>query len=94
MAKKDRPKGSWVPHEDVIRVIVITLSWAVYLFLVLSGLERFPIEFLRRNPHWLLGLTQPQWIAMLSVVIGTVMILVTRHREPVPNTGSVKQPSG
>jgi hypothetical protein len=31
---------------------------------------------------------------MASVVIGTVMILVTRHREPVPNTGSVKQPSG
>ena len=70
-------------------------GWYVFgWFLVLSGLERFPIEFLRRNPHWLLGLTQPQWIAMLSVVIGTVMILVTRHREPVPNTGSVKQPSG
>ncbi len=31
---------------------------------------------------------------MASIVIGAAMILVTRHREPVPAAGSVKQPTG
>lgn len=39
-------------------------------YLVLSGLLRFAIEFIRRNPNWLLGLTTAQWFSLGSVALG------------------------
>jgi len=55
--------------------------WYVFAwFLVLSGIERFLVEFLRRNPVWALGLTAPQWISIAGVVIGTALILSTRRK--------------
>ncbi len=56
--------------------------WTFGWFLVLSGLERFAVEFVRRNPVWLAGLTQPQWFAIGSAVVGTVLILAFWHRPP------------
>ena len=50
--------------------------WTFGWFLVLSAVERFFIEFLRRNPVWFAGLTQPQWMAVVSVVIGIALIWV------------------
>jgi phosphatidylglycerol:prolipoprotein diacylglycerol transferase len=52
-------------------------------FLVLQGIERFFVEFLRLNPEFALGLTSPQWIGIASVVGGIVMIVVTRGRPPI-----------
>jgi phosphatidylglycerol:prolipoprotein diacylglycerol transferase len=51
------------------------------LYLVGSGLERFLVEFLRRNEAVLLGLTAAQLEALSLLVIGTVWIavLVRRH---------------
>lgn len=57
--------------------------WTFGWFLVLSGIERFAIEFLRRNPVWFAGLTQPQWLAVASLVIGAVLILVMGKRPAV-----------
>ena len=54
--------------------------WTFGWFLVLSGAERFVIEFWRRNPEWFAGLTQPQWVAIASVVIGVTLVLVFRNR--------------
>jgi phosphatidylglycerol:prolipoprotein diacylglycerol transferase len=39
-------------------------------YLIYSGAARFLIEFLRRNPDWLLGLTTAQWFSLLSIGIG------------------------
>ena len=50
--------------------------WTFGWFLVLSGIERFLVEFVRRNPIWFWHLTQPQWVSIVSVVIGVVLILV------------------
>ena len=54
--------------------------WTFGWFLVLSGIERILVEFVRRNPVWFGGLTQPQWVAIVSAAIGTVLVLVFWHR--------------
>ena len=59
-------------------------GWYVFgWFLVLSGVERFLIEFIRRNPVWAMGLTAPQWESALSLVAGVALILYTRRRPTV-----------
>jgi len=56
-------------------------GWHVFAwFLVLSGLERFAVEFLRINPPWLLGLTPPQWFALASVLVGGAVLVAERLR--------------
>jgi phosphatidylglycerol:prolipoprotein diacylglycerol transferase len=50
--------------------------WTFGWFLVLSAIERFLVEFVRRNPIWFWHLTQPQWFSILSFVAGIVLILV------------------
>ena len=52
-------------------------------FLVLSGVERFAVEFLRINPPWLLGLTPPQWFALASLLVGAGVLLRQRFRHGV-----------
>lgn len=53
-------------------------DWYVFgWFLILSGIERFTVEFLRTNALWVFGLTPPQWFAAASVIIGVVVVLRT-----------------
>jgi phosphatidylglycerol:prolipoprotein diacylglycerol transferase len=53
-------------------------GWLVFAwFLVLSGVERFLIEFLRLNPVWHLGLTAPQWIALGGIGVGAYLLTQT-----------------
>jgi phosphatidylglycerol---prolipoprotein diacylglyceryl transferase len=50
-------------------------GWLVFgWFLLLSGLERLLIEFLRTNRVWELGLTAPQWFGLLSMTAGIALI--------------------
>jgi len=59
-------------------------GWYVFgWYLVLSGAERFLVEFIRINPIWFAGLTQPQWVAVGSVIGGIAIIVLTRGRDPV-----------
>jgi prolipoprotein diacylglyceryltransferase len=51
--------------------------------MVLAGVERLLIEFIRRNPVVFLGLRTTQWESIASVAIGVAIILVTRDRETV-----------
>jgi phosphatidylglycerol:prolipoprotein diacylglycerol transferase len=56
-------------------------GWRVFAwFLVLSGVERFAIEFLRINQVWLLGFTASQWFAVASLIVGSVLLFVLRAR--------------
>ena len=57
--------------------------WTFGWFLILSAVERFAVEFVRRNPVWFAGLTQPQWVAIVSVIIGIVLVLVFGKRPAV-----------
>jgi phosphatidylglycerol:prolipoprotein diacylglycerol transferase len=54
--------------------------WTFGWFLILSGVERLLVEFLRRNPEWLVGLTQPQWISIAGIVIGFGLVLAFKGR--------------
>ncbi len=54
-------------------------------YLVLTGVARFLVEFLRRNPHVLLGLSNAQLASVGSVVAGAVLMYVAGKRpKPEP----------
>jgi phosphatidylglycerol---prolipoprotein diacylglyceryl transferase len=49
-------------------------------YLVLSGLERFLVEFVRRNDETVAGLTTPQVESLVLMVIGAAWIAVVSRR--------------
>ena len=49
-------------------------------YLVLSGILRFVIEFIRRNPAWLVGLTTAQWFSIGSAAIGVWLVVSAQRR--------------
>jgi phosphatidylglycerol:prolipoprotein diacylglycerol transferase len=50
------------------------------IYLVLAGLERFLVEFIRRNDDVLLGLTQAQLISLVMVAAGGIWLYVKSQR--------------
>jgi phosphatidylglycerol:prolipoprotein diacylglycerol transferase len=50
------------------------------VFLVLAGLERFGVEFLRTNPPVGLGLTMAQWISVGVFAVGVFLIAAAKRR--------------
>jgi phosphatidylglycerol:prolipoprotein diacylglycerol transferase len=44
------------------------------LYLLLAGIERFSVEFLRLNPRFLFGLSEAQIIAVILILIGAVSL--------------------
>jgi phosphatidylglycerol:prolipoprotein diacylglycerol transferase len=41
-----------------------------FIYIILAGVERFLVEFVRTNPAVALGLTQQQWISIVLFVLG------------------------
>jgi phosphatidylglycerol:prolipoprotein diacylglycerol transferase len=58
----------------------LTVGMLFALYLVLTGIERLLIEFIRRNDEVLLGLTQPQVISVLMILAGGSWIGVRMRR--------------
>jgi phosphatidylglycerol:prolipoprotein diacylglycerol transferase len=58
------------------------------LWLLLAGLARFSIEFLRRNDEIVIGLTLPQLQSVAMILGGAVWLLIVRRRH-----GSVLVPA-
>jgi phosphatidylglycerol---prolipoprotein diacylglyceryl transferase len=50
------------------------------LYLILGGIERFLIEFVRRNAETTIGLTEAQVWSIGMVVLGIVWLAVLRGR--------------
>jgi phosphatidylglycerol:prolipoprotein diacylglycerol transferase len=50
------------------------------IYLALSGLGRFLVEFVRINPKLYLGMSNAQVAALGSVVAGLVVMVVARRR--------------
>lgn len=69
--------GAWILWQlrDRFRVGVL---FAIYL--IYAGVERFGVEFLRRNSDAALGLTTAQLESLAMVAIGAVWILAVRRR--------------
>jgi phosphatidylglycerol:prolipoprotein diacylglycerol transferase len=57
------------------------------LWLVLSGMERFLVEFIRRNDPIALGLTLPQFISLAMAVVGAVWLARARSPRLAPARG-------
>jgi phosphatidylglycerol---prolipoprotein diacylglyceryl transferase len=67
-------------------------GWIVFgWYLVLSGIERFFIEFIRRNPILFLDLRGAQWFSLGCIVLGAAMILRTRNRPVAVAPAPVKR---
>ncbi len=45
-------------------------GFLIFTYLILNGLSRFSVEFIRLNPEILLGLTQAQFVAMGFILAG------------------------
>jgi len=84
-------------YEFVLAAIIALFLWRIRgrfsthgmlfsLYLILSGLERFVVEFLRLNPKMLLGLSQAQVISvglMIAGVAGYAYLRRFEHKEKV-----------
>ena len=60
------------------------LGWLTGLYLVLSGSARFLVEFVRINPPVYGWMTNAQVAALGSVVVGAVVMVMTRRGSVVP----------
>ena len=49
-------------------------------FLILSGLARFLVEFIRINPRVLLGMSNAQVSALLTAIAGLILLVIVRRR--------------
>jgi phosphatidylglycerol:prolipoprotein diacylglycerol transferase len=56
------------------------VGWMTGLYLVLSGLGRFLVEFVRINPKLYLGMSNAQVAALGSMVVGLVVMVVAGRR--------------
>jgi phosphatidylglycerol:prolipoprotein diacylglycerol transferase len=80
-------------YETVSMALVAWFLWTLRdrvapgilfaLYLVLSGLERFLVEFVRRNDEVWAGLTTPQIESLVLMAVGVVWIAVVSRRRPV-----------
>jgi phosphatidylglycerol:prolipoprotein diacylglycerol transferase len=50
------------------------------IYLVLAGLERLLVEFVRRNDDVFLGLTEAQLLSLAMIVVGAVWLAVKARR--------------
>ena len=58
------------------------------LYLLLGGLERLLVEFIRRNKEVLAGLTAPQLESVLLMAVGATLLLVIARRGGLALPGS------
>ncbi len=56
------------------------------VYLIGAGLERFLVEFVRRNPDAALGLTQPQLVAVVMMLAGGAWLVFRRGALTAPAT--------
>jgi phosphatidylglycerol:prolipoprotein diacylglycerol transferase len=67
------------------------LGYMTGLYLVLSGIGRFLVEFVRVNPRLYWGMSNAQVAALGSILFGIIMLLITRNNpvivaEPLPSS--------
>ncbi len=55
------------------------LGWMTGLYLLLSGVARFLVEFVRVNPRLYWGMSNAQVAALGSVVVGLIVMVATRR---------------
>ncbi|GHS87375.1 hypothetical protein AGMMS50218_09110 [Actinomycetota bacterium] len=97
MVPTDVPVHPTPLYEALAAVVIATALWALQrrtrpplevfgAYLVLSGVSRLAVEYLRINEPVLLGLTQPQLWAVAGAVVGITLVVRGRlgARRPGP----------
>lgn len=56
--------------------LCVRLSRTQWLYLILSGLARFAVEFWRINPALAPGLTEARWFSLALVALGVSLLIV------------------
>jgi phosphatidylglycerol:prolipoprotein diacylglycerol transferase len=89
-------------YETLASLFIFALLWRLRrrlapvrlfaLYLVLAGGERFLVEFVRRNEHVVLGLTQPQLFAAGMLVLGVVLATLPAYTRK--STTRAEAPAG
>jgi phosphatidylglycerol:prolipoprotein diacylglycerol transferase len=90
-------------YETLVMGLVAYVLWTLRdrfetgvlfaIYLVLAGAERFLVEFIRRNDHVLLGLTQAQLISLAMIAAGGAWLAIKRSRGELRRDPGV-EPSG
>ncbi len=62
-------------------------------YLVLSGIGRFLVEFVRINPRLYWGMSNAQVAALGSILFGAAMMFLTRNNKTIAITPLPKSPS-
>jgi phosphatidylglycerol---prolipoprotein diacylglyceryl transferase len=52
-----------------------------FLYLILNGVPRFLVEFIRLNPKIFLGMTQAQWVALGLIAAGIAGLLINLKKK-------------
>ncbi len=76
-------------YETLSMLLVFVILWQIQkrfpqsgfvfgIYLILMGIERLSVEFIRLNPLYL-GLSQAQWISLLLIVVG-LFIAKTKYQ--------------
>ena len=78
------PAGELGPRPRFLSALTAGAVFAAYL--VLTGVERFLVEFIRINPRSFFGMTNAQTAGLASFVVGWLLLwkLRQRQRAPVP----------
>ncbi len=86
-------------YETLAAVLIAVILWRLErrlapigvfgAYLVLSGVSRFLVEFLRINSPALGGLTQPQLWALIGIAIGSVAIVRAGRRAEQHRPGAI-----
>ena len=70
-------------YEFILGIIIFAILWKYrkiftqdgklfFLYLILTGISRFLIEFIRLNPRYIFGLSEAQLIAIALIIIGSI----------------------
>jgi phosphatidylglycerol---prolipoprotein diacylglyceryl transferase len=68
--------------SGALKVIPRGMVFAQYL--ILTGVARFLVEFIRINPRSFFGMTNAQAASLASIVLGIVLIFYLRRKKPAP----------
>jgi phosphatidylglycerol:prolipoprotein diacylglycerol transferase len=81
-------------YEFLQSLVIFAILWSIrkkaypagtifWLYLILSGVARFTVEFWRVNPPLALGLSEAQWFSLLLSIAGCVLLYL-QPGKPVP----------
>jgi phosphatidylglycerol:prolipoprotein diacylglycerol transferase len=81
-------------YELILGIIIFAILWSkrksikedgkiFFLYLILSGIARFLIEFIRLNPKVLFGLTEAQVISLILLFAGLLLFFKFPYRKEV-----------